>query len=116
MCPKERHIPAHARSTTIALTGEDKLAIQLIGVARRRRGSNRSTMNDVLVDALWELAEREGVTKDQVAAILPAPPENDQKNNNVTEMPKMRPSPKSRKEPLENRETTRDGAKGENGP
>jgi hypothetical protein len=93
MCPKERHIPANARPTTIALTGEDKLAIQLIGVARRRRGSNRSTMNDVLVDALWELAEKEGVTKDRIAAILPVLSENDQISNKVTEMPKPKSKP-----------------------
>ena len=93
MCPKERHIPAHARPTTIALTGEEKLAIQLIGTARRRRGSNRSTMNDVLVDALWELAKKEGVTKDQIAAVFPILSESDQINNNVTEMPKLKSKP-----------------------
>jgi hypothetical protein len=87
------HIPAHARPTTIALTGEDKLAIQLIGETRRRRGSNRSTMNDILVDALWEMAGKEGVTKDQVAAVLPAFSENDQINNNVTQMPKPKSKP-----------------------
>jgi hypothetical protein len=93
MCPKERHIPAHARSTTIALTAEDKLAIQLIGAARRRRGSNRSTMNDVLVDALWELAEKEGVARDQIAAVFPIFSENDQIDSNVTEMPKPKSKP-----------------------
>lgn len=93
MCPKERHIPAHARSTTIALTGEQKLAIQLIGEARRQRGSNRSTMNDVLVDGLWELAKKEGVTKDKIAAVFPILSENDQINSNVTEMPKPKSKP-----------------------
>jgi hypothetical protein len=88
MSPKERHIPSHARPTTIALTDEDKLAIQLIGTVRRRRGSNRSTMNDVLVDALWELAKKEGVTKEQIAAITPVFSENDQISNKVTQMPK----------------------------
>jgi hypothetical protein len=89
MCPKERHIPDHARPTTISLTQEDRLAIQLIGAARRRTGSNRSTINDVLVDALWELAKKEGVTRDQIAAVLPAPPENDRKRK-IAEMPKRR--------------------------
>jgi hypothetical protein len=93
MCPKERHIPAHAHPTTIALTGEEKLAIQLIGTARRRRGSNRSTMNDVLVDALWELAKKEGFTQDQIATVFPIFSENDQINNNVREMPKQKSKP-----------------------
>jgi hypothetical protein len=93
MCPKERHIPAHARSTTIALTGEEKLAIQLIGAARRQRGNNRSTMNDVLIDALWELAEKEGVTRAQIASVLPILSEEKQVNNNVTEMPKFKSNP-----------------------
>jgi hypothetical protein len=93
MCPKERHIPAHARPTTIALTGEDKLAIQLIGEARRRRGNDLSRMNDILRDALWELAEKEGVTKAQIAAVLPPFSENDRINHNVTEMPKPKSKP-----------------------
>jgi hypothetical protein len=88
MSPKERHIPADARPTSISLTSEERLAIQLIGTARRGRGSNRSTINDVLVDALWELAEREGVTKDQIAAILPILSESDQISNKIKEMPK----------------------------
>ena len=88
MCPKERHIPAHARPTSLSLTEEEKLAIQLIGIARRRKGSKRSTMNDILVDALWELAESEGVTKDQIAAILPVSSEKGLPDRKVTEMPK----------------------------
>lgn len=90
MCPKERHIPADARPTTIALTGEDRLAIQVIGAARRRKGSNRSTINDILVDALWELAEKEGLRRDQIAAMIPVSGQDDQISNNVTEMPKPR--------------------------
>jgi len=50
-------------------------------------------MNDILVDALWEMAGKEGVTKDQVAAVLPAFSENDQINNNVTQMPKPKSKP-----------------------
>jgi hypothetical protein len=93
MCPKERHIPAHARPTTIALTEEQKLTIQLIGAVRRRRGSNRSTMNDILVDGLRELAQKEGVTQDQIAAALPIFAENDQLETNVTEMPRPKGKP-----------------------
>lgn len=60
----------------------------MIGATRRRRGSNRSTMNDVLVDALWELAEREGITRDQIAKNFPVVSGTDPINNKVTEMPK----------------------------
>jgi hypothetical protein len=45
-------------------------------------------MNDVLVDALWELAEREGITRDQIAKNFPVVSGTDPINNKVTEMPK----------------------------
>ena len=47
-------------------------------------------MNDVLVDALWELAKKEGFTQDQIATVFPIFSENDQINNNVREMPKQK--------------------------
>ena len=89
MCPKERHIPADARPTSISLTAEERLAIQLIGMARRQKGSNRSTINDVLVDGLWELAGKEGISREQIAEILPMPAEAGVPRNKVTEMPKQ---------------------------
>lgn len=90
MCPKERHLSSRARPTTIALTPEEKLAIQLIGEVRRRHGSNRSTMNDVLVDALWDLAEKEGITRERVLGFLSVVSENEHEPKKITEMPRLR--------------------------
>jgi hypothetical protein len=47
-------------------------------------------MNDILVDALWDLAEREGITKQKVLAILPAESANETPRGKVTEMPKKK--------------------------
>jgi hypothetical protein len=50
-------------------------------------------MNDILVDGLRELAQKEGVTQDQNAAALPIFAENDQLETNVTEMPRPKGKP-----------------------
>ncbi len=89
MSPREKHIPDDAQRTSVCLTAEDRMAILLLGQSRRRRGSKRTTTNDILVDALWELFEKaEGKGKEHVRQLLPSPANNEQISSNITQMPK----------------------------
>jgi hypothetical protein len=89
MSPREKHIPDDAQRTSVCLTAEDKMAIFLIGQSRRAKGSRRTTMNDIVADALWDLFEKtEGKSRDQVRALLPSPQVSDRSPAKVTQMPK----------------------------
>lgn len=89
MSPKPKHIPANARPTTISLTDEDHAAINWIKAARRQRGNDRKTLNDILVDGLWYLLEKaEGKTREQIHAMIPHLESTLAQHDKVTEMPK----------------------------
>jgi len=87
MSPREKHIPDNAHRTSISLSPEESTAIHWVRQLRRSRGDGRSTINDVLVDALWYFLEHEeGVTKDQFRAMVPVAPVDERARNKVTEM------------------------------
>ena len=66
MSPKEKHVPADAHRTSVCFTAEDRAAIRWISEARRYRKSKRITINDIIVDALWDFLEKtEGKTREQ---------------------------------------------------
>jgi len=93
MSPRAKHVPDDAQRTTIGVTAEDRAAIRWIGEARRARRSNRTTINDILVDALWFYLEKtEGKTRDQIRAMLPPAPWSD-----TGQMGKIAQMPKSKK-------------------
>ena len=72
---------------TVGLTAEESTAIHWVRQLRRSRGDRRRTINDVLVDALWYFLEHEeGVTKDQIRAMVPVAPLDERARNKVTEM------------------------------
>jgi hypothetical protein len=85
--PKEKHVPDDAERTSVCLTAEDRGAIYWIKEARKSRESNRTTVNDILVDALWYFLEKsEG--REQIRAALPPRPKKElQAENKVTQMP-----------------------------
>ncbi len=89
MSPREKHIPVDARPTTVALTAEERAAIRWISDVRRGRADRRTTINDILVDALWFFLEKtEGKTRDQIRAMVPSVQLDERSQANVTEMPK----------------------------
>jgi hypothetical protein len=91
MSPRAKHIPDNAHQTTICLTDEEQAAINWIKAARRARGDDRRTLNDIVVDALWYLLERtEGKTKDEIRAMVPQFQPNKSSQDKVTEMPKQK--------------------------
>jgi hypothetical protein len=91
MSPREKHIPDDAQRTSVCLTAEDRAAIRWIDEVRRRRKDNRTTTNDILVDALWYFLEKtEGKTKDHIRAMVPTVPIDERPQNKVTEMPKAK--------------------------
>ncbi len=93
MSPRAKHIPDNAHQTTICLTSEDQAAINWIKEARRLRGDNRKTLNDILVDSLWHLLEKvEGKTREEIRVMVPQVTHAQTLQDNVKEMP--RPSNK----------------------
>jgi hypothetical protein len=89
MSPREKHIPDDALRTSVCLTAEDRAAIRWVGEVRRAKKNKRTTINDILVDALWYFLEKnEGKTKDQIRATIPVIPVEERAKNKVTEMPK----------------------------
>jgi hypothetical protein len=71
------------------LTIEDRAALNWIKAARERRGDKRRDLNDIVVDGIWLLAEKEGKTMAEILATLPPPlVPSLPLQRNVTEMPK----------------------------
>jgi hypothetical protein len=90
MSPREKHIPSDAQRTSVCLTAEDRAAVNWIGTARRLAKSKRTTINDILVDALWYFLEKtEGKTKEQISVMVPVIPPDEPIQRNVTEMRKL---------------------------
>jgi hypothetical protein len=87
MCPREKHVPEGARATSLSLTDEDRAAIVWVGSVRRRRKNNRTTLNDILVDALWELVQKEGKTEEDFRAMMPTEPAEEKPPSKIKEMP-----------------------------
>jgi len=90
MSPRAKHIPDEAQRTSVCLTAEDRAAIRWISEVRKAGENNRTTLNDILVDALWYHLEKvEGKTREQIQGMLPpAPPKATAQPSKVTQMPK----------------------------
>jgi|HubBroStandDraft_5_1064220.scaffolds.fasta_scaffold234992_2 hypothetical protein len=91
MSPREKHIPATAKRTSVCLTLEEKAAIRWIADVRSLRGNRRTTINDILVDSLWFYLEKtEGKTKEQIRTTVPEVPVGVVPQTKIREMPKPR--------------------------
>jgi len=88
MSPRPQHIPKGARPTSLSLTVEERGAVNWVKLVRENRGDDRKTLNDILVDGLWLLVEKEGKTREEIRATLPPPSPAQMIQDNVTEMPK----------------------------
>ena len=90
MSPRAKHIPDEAQRTSVCLTAEDRAAIRWISEVRKAGNDNRTTINDILVDALWYYLDKvEGKTREQIQAMLPPPqPKATAEASKITQMPK----------------------------
>jgi len=87
--PREKHIPDDAQRTSICLTAEDRAAIHWLRETRRARRNKRTTINDILIDALWYFLDKtESRTVEQMRAMLPAAPLEQPDRSKIAEMPK----------------------------
>jgi hypothetical protein len=94
MSPREKHIPDDAIRTTVSLTLEDRAAVNWISTGRRMARSKRTTINDILVDALWYFLEKtEGKTREQILAMVPVGPLGELTQSKVSVMPKPKGKP-----------------------
>jgi len=89
MSPRQKHIPDDAQRTSVCLTAEERAAIRWIGEVRRANRDRRTTINDILVDALWYFLEHtEHKTKAYIRSTIPVPPLKEPLRNKIAEMPK----------------------------
>ena len=95
MSPRAKHVPDDAQRTSVCLTANERAAIRWISEVRRAGKNNRTTINDILVDALWYYLDKtEGKTREQIQAMLPpAPPNATAQPSKVTQMPKPKKKP-----------------------
>jgi hypothetical protein len=81
-------VPDDARNTSVRLTEEDREAIHEISKARRAKNDGRTRINDILVDALWELLQKEtGKTPLEIAGAMPVPPSRAADKDKLKQMP-----------------------------
>lgn len=91
MSPRPKHIPDEAYRTTIRLADDEQFAIEFLKMARRQKRSERKTLNDLLVDGIWLLLEREeGKSKDEIRAMMPTRPITASPPAKVKEMPRRK--------------------------
>jgi hypothetical protein len=87
MSPREKHVPNDAIRTSVSLTAADRAAIQWISLKRRNEDDNRTTINHVLVDAVWEYLKLQGgPSREALEATVPKAPVK--RVSKVTPMPK----------------------------
>jgi len=87
MSPREKHIPDDAERTSVCFTAEDRAVIHWIKEVRKGKNEKRATINDIVVDGLTALLEKEGgKTREQIQAMVPAAPA--QPTPKVMQMPK----------------------------
>ena len=91
MSPRAKHIPDEAQRTSVCLTAEDRAAIRWIVEVRKAARNNRTTINDILVDALWYYLDKmEGKTQEEIQAMLPPAPPIPAQSGKITQMPKLK--------------------------
>lgn len=88
MTPRKQHIPAGAKNSSVRLTREDYEAIHEIAKMRAANNDERTRLNDILVDALWDfLKHTTGKTRADIESLLPPMAESVKSTDNVTQMP-----------------------------
>jgi hypothetical protein len=67
---RTKRIPDNAEGTTVYLTPDEQVLLRAILAKRKRRSHSRASLNEIMVDALWKLAEFEEITKEKLDAFL----------------------------------------------
>ena len=93
MVGRPKSVSDDAKPTTVSFTPTEKLAIHVIVQNRKARQESRTTVNEIVVDAIWHLLEKvEHKTRAQIEALLPpAPPKPAEEAPKVTEIRSRKP-------------------------
>lgn len=67
---RKQSIPNDAEGTTVYLTPDDQLILRAILAKRKKNSRPRASLNEIWIDALWRIAEHEGLTKKKLEAFL----------------------------------------------
>lgn len=67
---RTKRISDNAEGTTVYLTPDEQVVLRAILAKRKKRSHPRSSLNEIMVDALWRLAEDEKITRKRLDAFL----------------------------------------------
>lgn len=67
---RKQTIPEGAEGSTVYLLPEDSLILRAIQGKRKKKGEQRTSLNEIWIEALWRLAEKEGFTRKKLDAFL----------------------------------------------
>jgi hypothetical protein len=88
MAGRKKRLPHDAKPVTISLSGEERLALQVIEARRQRRLEGRDSPSEIVSDAIWYLLEnREKMSREQISTLLPSQSEE---QSNLKPFPKKR--------------------------
>lgn len=74
---RKKRISDDAEGTTVYLTPDEQVVLRVILARRKKRGDQRSSINEIIVDGIWKvLVECEQVTREQIDALLKMEKEN----------------------------------------
>lgn len=67
---RTQRIPDGAEGTTVYLMPDDQLILRAILVKRKKKSLPRASLNEIWIEALWHLADKENLTKKKLEAFL----------------------------------------------
>jgi len=67
---RKQTIPDGAEGSSVYLLPEDSLMLRAIQAKRKKKGESRTSLNEIWIDALWRLANDEGLTRKKLDAFL----------------------------------------------
>jgi hypothetical protein len=75
---RTKRLSPEAEKTTIGLTPDEQVALDVIRGRRKKRGEERTSPSEVVVDGLWLILEKlEGLSRNQISELLAvSPPES----------------------------------------
>jgi len=70
---RKKRVSRSARRVTVYLSPAEELSLQVIEARRRERSEGRDSPSEIVSDALWKLlVDSEGLSREQIEALLPS--------------------------------------------
>jgi len=67
---RKKRIPEGAEGTTVYLTPEEQIILRAILAKRKKKSHPRCSLNEIVIDGLWRIAEDEKLTRKKLEVFL----------------------------------------------